>query len=136
MARKPKRLNPPEQDIIRRIWWGCVGTFCLLCLAALVAAPGKAALSVAAGGAIALANFRLLKWCITNALQPQKQAAVGRVLITYYLKFGATAVAVYLLISKQMVEPIGLLVGLSVVVFTMFGLALTMARKLIGKEAG
>ncbi|KMY69244.1 hypothetical protein AAU61_02005 [Desulfocarbo indianensis] len=109
----------------------------MLCLGALILAPWQSAVSVAVGGAIALINFRLLERSITRSLMPQmvkKRPVLGKALLKYYIRFLATAALIIILVRQEVVEPLGLLVGLSVVVVTIFIWGALHARKLY-KEA-
>lgn len=59
---------------------------------------------------------------------------LSRYLTKYYLRFLATAVVLFFLVRQGLVEPLGLLVGLSVVVVTIFAWGARQAFKL-RKEA-
>lgn len=137
MSTKPLKLNYAEVDLVRNLWLGNLATFAVLSLGAFIFAPVQSAISVAVGGAIALLNFRLLERSICRSLMPQmvqKRPVLGKALMKYYIRFAATAVAIILLVRQGLVEPLGLLVGLSVVVVTIFIWGALHARKLY-KEA-
>ncbi len=133
---QPLSLNTAEAALVRSLWLGNVVTFCVLTIGALLLASWGFALSVAVGGAIALVNFSLLERNIKRALlwREGKGRVLPRVLVKYYLRFAATAVVIIILVSQGLVEPLGLLVGLSVVVLSIFGWGALQARKLY-KEA-
>jgi len=134
---KPLTLHQPEHQMIRALWMGNLVTFGVLLAGAFMLAPVGSAVSVAVGGIIALANFSLLQRAVSRAIQPQhaaKSAVVGQALVKYYLRFIATAAVIFILVSQGLVEPLGLMVGLSVVVVSIFIWGAREARKLY-KEA-
>ena len=133
MSTKPLKLEYAEVELVRNLWLGNLVTFAVLSLGALIFAPAKSALSVMAGGAIALINFRLLERSIRRSLMPQmikRRPVLGKALIKYYFRFAATALAIVILVRQGLVEPLGLLVGLSVVVFAIFMWGALHVRKL------
>ncbi len=137
MSTKPLTLDYAEAALVKSLWLGNLLTFAVLSLGALALAPIHSAVSVVVGGAIALINFRLLERSIRRSLMPQlakKRAVMGKALLKYYIRFIATAVVIILLVRQGVVEPLGLLVGLSVVVVTIFVWGALQARKLY-KEA-
>jgi hypothetical protein len=130
-------MDYAEADLVRNLWLGNLITFVVLSLGAFLLVPLQSALSVVVGGAIALLNFRLLERSIRRSLMPQmmrKRPVLGKALIKYYIRFAATAVVIILLVRQGLVEPLGLLAGLSVVVVTIFIWGALHARKLY-KEA-
>ena len=137
MSVKPLALETPQADLIKSLWLGNLVVMLALCIGALIVAPWRSALSVAAGGAIALINFRILEHSIRRALAPAAVAGrgvMGRALVKYYIRFAVTALVIFILISQGLVEPLGLLVGLSVVVVSIFAWGALQARKMY-KEA-
>jgi hypothetical protein len=130
-------MDYAEADLVRNLWLGNLITFVVLSLGAFILVPLQSALSVVVGGAIALLNFRLLERSIRRSLMPQmmrKRSVLGKALVKYYIRFAATAVVIILLVRQGLVEPLGLLAGLSVVVVTIFIWGALHARKLY-KEA-
>lgn len=137
MSTKPLTMDYAEADLVRNLWLGNLITFVVLSLGAFIFAPTQSALSVVVGGAIALLNFRLLERSIRRSLMPQMmrtRPVLGKALLKYYIRFAATAVVIILLVRQGLVEPLGLLAGLSVVVVTIFIWGALHARKLY-KEA-
>jgi len=137
LSSKPLKIDYAEADLVRNLWLGNLGTFAVLSAGAFLFAPLQSAISVAVGGAIALLNFRLLERSIRRSLMPQmvqKRPVLGKALLKYYIRFAVTAVAIILLVRQGLVEPLGLLVGLSVVVVTIFIWGALHAHKLY-KEA-
>lgn len=132
---EPLKLEYAESGMLRTLWRGNLVVFAVLLVAALFLAPLKSALSLLVGGLIALINFRLLEITVRRAMLPsQRHGVLGKVLVKYYLRFAATALVLLLLIRQGLVEPLGLLVGLSVVMLSILGWGVAQARKL-SKEA-
>lgn len=102
--------------------------------------PVKFALGIISGGLIVAVNFHLLKNTIKKMFHPQVVSEKGRsvvsnVLVKYYIRFAISAGLIFLLISKHIVHPLGLLAGLSVVVASMFIAAALELTRLFFKEA-
>ena len=62
-------------------------------------------------------------------------ANITCVLGTYYIRFLASAVIIFVLIGDHYVHPLGLIIGLSVVVTSIIIATLNEIRKIIFKEA-
>lgn len=132
MSQKSALIGGKETEFVRGLWI-CNGVvFALLTGGALLWGSASAALSVVVGGVIALANFKLMQRAITKTLTPQARAslAMGSMLLKYYLRFAVTVLVLGVLISQGMVEPVGLLLGLSVVVITIITWGVVSVRKL------
>lgn len=135
MAHKPLTMETPEAALIKGLWWANLVTFGVLSAGAFILTDWRSGLSVVVGGVIALANYRLLQRTICRALLPRDKGSVlSKVLAKYYLRFIATAVVLFFLVRQGLVEPLGLLVGLSVVVVTIIAWGARQALKL-RKEA-
>lgn len=89
----------------------------------------KFSLGVIAGGLLAIANFSILRRVLVRQFEPGHKPSVSGVLIRYYLRFFATAVVILLLIKFSVVGPVGLLVGLSVIVFNLAHLGIRLFRQ-------
>jgi hypothetical protein len=106
----------------------------------LMVTPMKFALGIILGGLIAAINFQLLKKTLKNMFQPEVvsergRSLVGNVLVKYYIRFAISGAMIFLLISNHIVHPLGLLVGLSVVVASMFMATVLELTRLFFKEA-
>lgn len=132
MSRKMAALSNKETEFVKGLWICNAVVLVLLLGGSFIFGSPKAAFSVIVGGAIALANFRLMQSAMARILTPhaKKSLAMGATLILYYLRFGVTLAVLAFLISRQMVEPLGLLLGLSVVVITMVTYGVISVRKL------
>ncbi|NNG00633.1 MAG: ATP synthase subunit I [Desulfobacteraceae bacterium] len=112
-------------------WWLLlVGGTITISLCSIPFAKG-----VIIGGLIVTLNFTLLSRTLKKALTPPHLASPNVVLVKYYIRFLASAVIIYILLSKKFVDPIGLVFGLSVVVISIILATLRELKKLIFKEA-
>jgi hypothetical protein len=107
---------------------------------ALMATPTDVSLGVLLGGLIVAINFHLLKSTLEKMFRPEVVSEQGRsimsnVLIKYYIRFVISGGLIFLLISKHIVHPLGLLAGLSVVVASMFMATLLELTRILFKEA-
>ena len=87
------------------------------------------------GGLIVTVNFHLLYRTLKKAFRPPHIASVNVVLAKYYLRFVLSGVVIFFLIYTQIVNPIGLFVGLSIVVASIMLATACELKKLIFKEA-
>lgn len=92
-------------------------------------------LGVVAGGLIVTINFHLLAKTLKKALTPPAITSIKGVLAKYYIRFTITAIIIYLLMQTHQVDPVGLIVGLSIVVASMMFATLNELRQSITKEA-
>ncbi len=112
--------------------------FALLLLGSLILMTPGFTLGVGMGGLIILANFHILYRVLRKALIPEHLASpkvVKVVIVKYYLRLLGTGIILYVLIAKRMVDPLGLVVGLSVVVINLTLLGCNEMRKILFKEA-
>ena len=128
-------MDLAQNRLLRGLWWGNLATFVLLSAGALLLFSAQIALSLVVGGLIALINFRILQSSVRQALMLGRKSPVGSTLLKYYLRFAATALVIFILVRQGLVEPLGLLVGLSVVVITIFVWTLGQAFKLAKQTA-
>ncbi|MCP3941350.1 MAG: ATP synthase subunit I [Desulfobacteraceae bacterium] len=114
--------------------------FMVTSLLAWMTTPTDVSLGVLLGGLIVSVNFQLLKKTILDNFCPEVVAVkggsfVGNILVKYYIRFVISGVLIFLLISNHIVHPLGLLVGLSVVVASMFLATMLELTRLFFKEA-
>ena len=93
------------------------------------------ALGIFSGGLLVTINFHLLAKTLKKALTPPHLASHNLVLAKYYLRFLVSGFIIFLLIASHIVHPVGLVIGLSIVVFSIILATLCEAKKLIFKEA-
>ncbi|MGM0654743.1 MAG: ATP synthase subunit I [Thermodesulfobacteriota bacterium] len=109
-------------------------------LVALFLAPPKMYLGIFLGGLIVTINFHVLKNTVTQNINQKRvlekgKSLIGAFLVKYYLRFALTAVIIFLLIANLSVHPVGLMVGLSVVVASTFIAAAIELTKILFREA-
>ncbi len=107
-----------------------LGTVC-----GFVWAPVQFALGILAGGLVVTVNFHLLYRSLRKTLTPPHIASVRMVLGKYYVRFAATGIIIFALIANHLVHPLGLIIGLSVVVTSIILATFNEIRKIIFKEA-
>ncbi len=78
--------------------------------------PVKIALGIICGGIIVTINFHLLARTLKKSLEPSNLASHNAILIKYYLRFAVSGLIIFVLISQHLINPLGLFVGLSLVV--------------------
>ena len=119
------------QFVTRANWILCAVTSIL----GFVFLPLNFACGVLFGGLLVTINFHLLAKTLNKALTPPHLASHNVVLAKYYLRFLISGFIIFLLIAGRIVHPVGLVIGLSVVVFSIIFATLCEAKKLIFKEA-
>lgn len=87
------------------------------------------------GGIIVTLNFHLLTKTLRKAMTPPYITSIKGVIFKYYIRFTLTGIALFFLLFYQVVNPYGLIVGLSVIVFSMMLAAINEIRQLLFKEA-
>lgn len=93
------------------------------------------ALGILFGGLLVTINFHLLAKTLKKALTPPHLASHNLVLAKYYLRFLVSGFIIFLLIAGHVVHPVGLVIGLSIVVLSIILATLCEVKKLIFKEA-
>ena len=88
------------------------------------------------GDLIALASFHMLQRTIHKGFAPERALKTKKVsiMIKSFLRLGATGALIYMVISRQWVQPVGLTVGLSIVVISIVILGLVSIRKVFSEE--
>ena len=101
----------------------------------LVFCPPGFAKGIIFGGLIVTVNFHLLSRTLRKALTPPRITSHNVILAKYYVRFFVSGLILFFLISKGYVEPLGLFVGLSVVVASIMLATIVEVKNLIFKEA-
>jgi hypothetical protein len=104
-------------------------------VAGLLLAPLDSALGILCGGLIVTVNFHLLARTLRRALKPPHLASHHVVIAKYYLRFIVSGFIIFLLIAGRVVDPLGLVIGLSVVVTSIILATIREVKKIIFKEA-
>lgn len=97
--------------------------------------PVDFAVGILCGGLLVTANFHLLARTLRKALTPPHLTSHNVVIAKYFIRFIASGFIIFILIAGNIVNPLGLIIGLSVVVFSIMLATLCEIKKLIFKEA-
>jgi len=87
------------------------------------------------GGLIVTINFHMLYRTLKKAFRPPNLGSHNVILAKYYLRFIASGFIIFVLIAKHYANPIGLLIGLSIVVASIMLATIYEIKKLFFKEA-
>jgi len=101
----------------------------------LIVSPPDFARGIIFGGLIVTVNFHLLARTLKKALTPPHLASPNAILAKYYIRFILSGIMIFVLIAGHIVNPIGLVLGLSVVVASIMLATMCELKKLIFKEA-
>lgn len=102
---------------------------------AVVNLPLDFALGVISGGLIVTINFHLLSRTLKKSFSPQHLSTHGVILLKYYIRFAISGILIFILISNHIVDPLGLLSGLSVVVISILLATMCELTKHLFREA-
>ena len=97
--------------------------------------PPDFAMGIICGGLIVTINFHLLYRTLKKAFRPPHLASTRVILGKYYIRFIASGIIIFILISEHFVNPLGLFIGLSVVVMSITIATVRELTKYIFKEA-
>jgi len=97
--------------------------------------PTDFAKGVLFGGLLVTVNFHLLAGTLRKALTPPHLSSHNLVIAKYFLRFIGSGFIIFILIAGNYVNPVGLVIGLSVVVISIMLATLCEITKLIFKEA-
>ena len=90
--------------------------FAVLVVGGMLLAGSKIFLGILFGGLIVTVNFHLLARTLKHSLTPPFLKSHNSILAKYYVRFTISGLIIFVLISEHIVHPIGLFIGLSVVV--------------------
>jgi hypothetical protein len=110
-------VNRTEKDPLQKRLeltnWIILGILTLISFSFM---PRKFALGMLLGGFISIVNFHWLVRDLRKAFRSLSEKSNSAVMFKYYIRFAVTAIALYFIITGDMVDIIGLLIGLSTVV--------------------
>lgn len=112
-----------QERLVAGITWGNWVVLTVFLLGALYWGNPPFVWGVLSGGLIVAVNFHLLSRTLRKALQSSRKVRISSILIKYYIRFIISGVLIFILLFGKFVSPLGLILGLSVVVTTMFGAA-------------
>ena len=97
--------------------------------------PPEFARGIIYGGLIVTVNFHLLSRTLKKAFVPRRLSSHNVILAKYYVRFIVSGFIIFVLISQHIVNPLGLFIGLSIVVASIMLATLCEVTKIILKEA-
>ncbi len=110
-------MNLTEKDPLqKRLEWTNVLLLAALAAFSLLLRSPRFSLGVLCGGCISIINFHWLYRNLLSVFTKHLSRARAALMLRYYLRLAVTAFALYCLISRDLVDVIGLVIGLSVVV--------------------
>ncbi len=102
----------PLQKKIEISNWIVLGVFFVL---SLMFMPLRFCFGVLLGGLISIVNFHWLERDLRSVFHKLTEGSRSSTLFKYFIRFIVTAVALYFIISSDIVDVIGLIIGLSLV---------------------
>ena len=124
-----------QKRLIKFITWTNWILLFIVSICAFAFAPAGFTRGLVLGGLLVTINFHLLGRTLKKALMPPHISSHNIVLAKYYLRFFTSGIIIFVLIIKQLVDPLGLIIGLSVVVVSIMLATLIEVKKLIFREA-
>jgi hypothetical protein len=95
-------------------------------------------LGVVLGGLIVIANFGVLQHTVRSAFTHEGviyRKSKVLIILKYYFRLLALGVIIYILVTRGLVDPRGLAVGLSTIVISITAFGIGRSRKMWNKEA-
>ncbi len=124
-----------EQRLIKFITITNWILFFIVSIAGFLITTPNFAKGIIFGGLIVTINFHMLYRTLKKAFRPPHLASHNVILAKYYLRFIVSGFIIFVLISKHYVNPIGLFIGLSIVVASIMLATICEVKKLFFKEA-
>jgi len=108
--------------------------FAASAIAAWLLWPPDFARGITFGGLLVTINFHLLHRTLKKSLDPPYRVSMSIPLIKFYMRFFTSGVIIFLLLYTHLVHPIGLVLGLSVVVASIFLATLMEIKHMLFEE--
>ena len=124
-----------EQRLIKFITITNWILFSIVSIAGFLFTTPNFAKGIIFGGLIVTINFHMLYRTLKKAFRPPHLASHNIILAKYYLRFIVSGFIIFVLISNHYVNPIGLFIGLSVVVASIMLATICEVKKLFFEEA-
>ena len=103
--------------------------------AAAIIAKSDFTLGIITGGLIVTVNFHLMYRMLKKSFGRSRPPSTRSVIARYYIRFLLSVVIIFVIVSRNYVDPGGLLIGLSVVVASIMIAAVYELKNIIFKEA-
>jgi len=132
--REDIRKTPQARIVIfvARCNWALLILFTLV---SLLAKSFSFSTGILLGGLLVCINFYLLSKTLQKAFAPPYLASYQSVIGKYYVRFSISGLIIFLLLANKIVDPLGLILGLSVVVTSFFLASILEMKKILFKEA-
>jgi hypothetical protein len=125
-----------QQRVLTFVTWTNWLLFAASSIAGLLMATHEMVIGIICGGLIVTINFHLLSRTLKKSLSPPYIQSHNIILAKYYMRFTVSGVIIFILIAGRFVHPIGLFIGLSVVVASiMMATVREITKLLFFKEA-
>jgi hypothetical protein len=121
-----KTVRISENNIFTALTVGSLALLALLAGGGLIFGSARFCLSVLAGGILAIANFFWLRSILVRAFRLESRQAPRFTMLRYVVRLSVLATILFVLIVYGKADLIGLLLGLSVLVFNIIALAIYM----------
>ena len=130
-------MNPIEKDPLQRkleiLNWIILGLFVVV---SLLFWTIPFTLGILLGGLISITNFFWLKRDLRMVFSNLTGRAKSAIMFRYYIRFFVSAVIIFIIISRTIVDVMGLLIGLSIVVINIvLTLLMGLSKKNLVEEA-
>jgi hypothetical protein len=130
-------VNPIEKDPLQRkleiLNWIILGVFVLT---SLLFWTLPFTLGILLGGLISITNFFWMKRDLRAVFSNLTGRAKSAIMFRYYIRFFVSAVIIFFIISRTIVDVMGLLIGLSIVVINIvLTLLMGLSKKNLVEEA-
>lgn len=121
------------RDLRKRNW---IILFVLSSVSYFLMSP-SITMGIILGGLIVITNFKVFQHTIRCAFSPEGFMITRKILIIvkYYFRLLAVGAIIYILITRARVDPVGLAIGLSTVVFSIVSFGIKSACKGMRGEA-
>ncbi|MDP6178317.1 MAG: ATP synthase subunit I [Desulfatiglandales bacterium] len=121
------------RDLRKRNW---VILFVLSSVSYFLMTP-SITLGIILGGLIIITNFKVFQYTIRCAFSPEGSMTTRKmpIIMKYYFRLLALGAIIFFLITMARVDPVGLAIGLSTVVFSIVSFGIKKARKGTAGEA-
>ncbi|MFZ3047320.1 MAG: ATP synthase subunit I [Desulfatirhabdiaceae bacterium] len=125
-----------QQRVLTFVTWTNWLLFAGSSVAGLFMATHEMVIGIVCGGLIVTINFHLLSHTLKKSLSPPFIQSHNIILAKYYMRFTVSGVIIFILIAGHFVHPLGLFIGLSVVVASiMMATVREITKLLFFKEA-
>ncbi len=118
-----------DQNLFRNLTVAGAALLAALIMIGWILGSRRMAAGIACGGLLTLGNTFWLKLCIQRAMGLEPRQAGRFAVVRYLLRLAFLATLLYLLIVKVGIDIIGLIIGLSVLVFVIIGFSLYRAAR-------